>query len=1112
MDENSSTGSQVYVPDKDHGWLKALVISKEEGGTFHVKIQDPDAEDDEEIRKVNLGGPEFAGIPHQVESLPLQNTKLGSEGVADMTALDYLHEPAILYNLRRRFRTGHPYTYTGDIVLAVNPFCWLDLYNDEVQAQYDGMVTGHRNDNGLAPHVYSTSSIAYQSLRCSGINQSVLVSGESGAGKTETVKILLNHLAGLATPGVSGGGGEGGGGGKEIESIIQSNPLLESFGNAKTVRNDNSSRFGKFTQLQFEHDNTSLVGSVCTTYLLEKSRVIGHSEGERSYHIFYQMLAAPKDQRAAWYLGQKTANDFRFLTADGTEADSIIEGKTDAERFALTRNALQLVGLSDTDLQGLFRALAGLLFLGEVDVLEQSQEEAEASRIDIETDTCISCCKALGLSPESLGHALCFRTVRAREETFATPNRREAAIHVRNSMAKALYSCLFDWLVRHINACTRYRPKHASSDEVLGHPNLKQECSWIALLDIFGFESFAVNRFEQLCINYCNEKLQWKFTQDVFSSVQAEYEEEGIPWAHISFSDNSDILSLIEGRLGVIALLNEECTMPKGSDESFVRKLGSLHEDKRNLFLSKLSKATFGIQHYAGRVTYTAAGFVEKNRDAIGEDVVELLLASSEVLVAGAFSFVHGVGPTKVSPRGKKGHRRNNSAMGSMANKFKQNLASLMDNIGRTQVQYVRCIKPNSLKSHVEFDKVKVIEQLRCAGVVEAIRLSRSSYPNRMRLEEFWQGFSLLDTSAADAPSLLQRLLKKEQYEAGTTRVYFVANTLEQLEAMKLEVMTTKAQLLQSVCRMWGVRREFQRTKRAQTLLSARWRGRVARYTFQRERSCALTCQCAWRVYQARHRVQRVQEHRAQARVASGWRMSRQRRAFVKERGACVKVQAFVRMRQATASYVVLAQEAREAAKLENQILALQKRLEEEQQERAQQDEEMRAMRAKLANEAHGPVAKSGALEPPLAMAPAAESTDDSSLRMLKESQDIISALRAETMKLRRDNHALKDERDELRQEKAKAAALQEATNGGSYAALQHSVRRLAGENRALMKALGKLNHQRDLLVEEVHNKDDEGTTLRLLFDAEVLTRKSLQSHMETIIGLIAETPAPING
>ncbi|CAM9987258.1 unnamed protein product, partial [Ectocarpus sp. 8 AP-2014] len=643
---------------------------------------------------------------------------------------------------------------------------WLDLYGEERRKQYAGMVRGERSR--LPPHVYSTSAVAFAGLSKDRENQSILVSGESGAGKTETVKILMGHLAVASSAvygdegggGVAAGGGEGGGGNDDvIRKIIESNPLLESFGNAQTTRNDNSSRFGKFTQLQFD-GGFRMSGSGCTTYLLEKSRVVGHEPGERAYHVFYQILAAPEEAKARLGLAGKLALDFRYLTADGKEADSVIEGRTDAQRYDMTTAALGLIGVSEEETLALFRALAGVLFLGQVDFTKRGGDEDKSEVVDQEAllppstllgfdgqgqEAGAAAAAAAATPGAALDSSLCYRTIRARNDVLRADSSPAQAADARDAMAKAIYGGLFEWLVERINRSTASSASDADGPGGAGAGAKTRHAGealapggTVALLDIFGFESFKVNRFEQLCINYANEKLQQKFTQDVFKNVQAEYEEEGIPWSHVDFSDNAEVLGLVESRMGIIAVLNEECVRPRGGDNSFVSKLATLHADHSAFARAKLAGPfEFSVRHYAGEVLYHAEGFLDKNRDSVGEACRDLLAKSSVPLIAKVFAPDPGSAEGDSGGGGGASRKKSSMATNTLATKFKGSLTTLMDTIGLTSVQYVRCIKPNAAKLPGRMENAKVAEQLRCAGVVEAIRISRAAYPNRMARTDF---------------------------------------------------------------------------------------------------------------------------------------------------------------------------------------------------------------------------------------------------------------------------------------------------------------------------------------------------------------------------------------
>lgn len=491
-----------------------------------------------------------------------------------------------MYNLKARHVASLPYTRTGDIVIAVNPYKWLlDLYSEERRHVYATALvfenSYNNNDGGdprskIEPHVYEASSLAYRGLAVEGSDQSILVSGESGAGKTETVKILMNDLASVQRNAQSLGGRTIVHHKKNVDDtphstsvivqrVLDSNPLLEAFGNAKTLRNDNSSRFGKYIQLQFHGEDPEtaarcgkqlpscvLAGSKCEVYLLEKSRVVSHEEEERAFHIFYQLLAAPEGIKKEIWEGLEDTDNESYSYVGFTETE-VIEDQTDGERYQHTVDSLALVGVAGEKLKVLMRAICIVLQLGNL-VFEPDEKDDDKSEIT-STEELEGLSELMGISQPDLVAALTLRTVQARGEVYKVPLNPEKARDSTDAFAKEIYAKTFLWLVRTINDAT-CAEKNYDGDK-------RDDFGIIGLLDIFGFESFETNRFEQLCINYANEKLQQKFTQDIFRSVQAEYEYEGIALGEITYDDNTDVLDLVEGRMGLLSFLNEECVRPK---------------------------------------------------------------------------------------------------------------------------------------------------------------------------------------------------------------------------------------------------------------------------------------------------------------------------------------------------------------------------------------------------------------------------------------------------------------------------------------------------------------------------------------------------------------------
>ncbi|KAJ0410277.1 hypothetical protein P43SY_002609 [Pythium insidiosum] len=576
-------GAMVWVPHADQVWKRAVVLHRlDDGARAEVRLEANEGEehpDDGMVKTVNVA--EIARLAGEVSdrAMPICNT-FDSRGVDDMCTLNHLHEPAVLKNLQIRYGNQMPYTYTGQICIAVNPYQWLDLYGTHLYHRY---LDEPRET--LDPHPFALSATSYTDMKRFGVDQSILVSGESGAGKTETVKIMMNHLASI-----SGGGDRGT---LVIDQVLKTNPLLESFGNAKTKRNDNSSRFGKFAQLQFDHAG-SLVGARCETYLLEKSRVVGQALGERNYHVFYQIFRLDADHLQGLRL-HGTVRDYRYVHVG---ADAELTGIDDDQCLRETQEAMDVIGITKDEQDAIFKVVAAILNLGEINYVQGASEE----KSHIENDDIVeNVAFLLQTDIGALRSTLLERSITAGTESYTIPLNSEQAADVRDAVAKGLYTQLFDWLVHRINKAI------CSTKNVKSH---------IGLLDIFGFESFETNSFEQLCINYANEKLQQKFNSDVFKVVQKEYVEEEIPLDLVTFEDNQPILDLIEGRMGIVSLLNEErfqiicpSTLRNASSEEMV--IGLLKE-----LVPELSKNVKNNKFAIGKTkVYFSSGLLQQLED-----------------------------------------------------------------------------------------------------------------------------------------------------------------------------------------------------------------------------------------------------------------------------------------------------------------------------------------------------------------------------------------------------------------------------------------------------------------------------------------------------------------
>ncbi|KAJ6746493.1 MYOSIN [Salix koriyanagi] len=734
-----------------------------------------------------------------------------------MTKLSYLHEPGVLHNLAARYELNEIYTYTGNILIAINPFQRLPhMYDTHMMEQYKGAAFGE-----LSPHVFAVADAAYRQMINEGKSNSILVSGESGAGKTETTKMLMRYLAYM--------GGRSGVEGRTVEQqVLESNPVLEAFGNAKTVRNNNSSRFGKFVEIQFDK-NGRISGAAIRTYLLERSRVCQVSDPERNYHCFYLLCAAPLEERERYKL--ENPKSFHYLNQTNCYE---LDGVNDAEEYLATRRAMDIVGISEEEQEAIFMVVAAILHLGNIEFakggeIDSSVIKDQKSRFHLNMTAELLKCDA-----KSLEDALIQRVMVTPEEVITRTLDPLAAILSRDALAKTIYSRLFDWLVDKIN------------NSIGQDPNSK---SLIGVLDIYGFESFKFNSFEQFCINFTNEKLQQHFNQHVFKMEQEEYTKEEINWSYIEFVDNQDVLDLIEKKPGgIIALLDEACMFPKSTHETFAQKLYQTFKTNKRFIKPKLSRTSFTISHYAGEVVYLADQFLDKNKDYVVAEHQDLLTASKCPFVAGLFPPL----PEESSKSSK---------FSSIGSRFKLQLQSLMETLSSTEPHYIRCVKPNNLLKPAIFENANIIQQLRCGGVLEAIRISCAGYPTRRTFYELLLRFGLLAPEVLegnhDDKVACQMILDKmglKGYQIGKTKVFLRAGQMAELDARRTEVLGNAARTIQRQVRTYIARKEFISLRRAAFHLQSHCRGVSARKLYEglRQEAAASKIQKNFRRYTAR--------------------------------------------------------------------------------------------------------------------------------------------------------------------------------------------------------------------------------------------------------------------
>ncbi|KAG4131256.1 hypothetical protein ERO13_D09G195300v2 [Gossypium hirsutum] len=794
-------GSHVWVEDPDVAWIDGEV--KEVKG--------------EEITVDSTSG---KIIVAKTSNVYPKDPEFPSCGVDDMTRLAYLHEPGVLQNLKCRYDINEIYTYTGNILIAVNPFRRLPhLYSSHMMEQYKGAAFGE-----LSPHPFAVADASYRHMINEGISQSILVSGESGAGKTESTKMLMRYLAYM-------GGRVSKAEERSVEQkVLESNPVLEAFGNAKTVRNNNSSRFGKFVEIQFD-PRGQISGAAIRTYLLERSRVCQVSDPERNYHCFYMLCAAPPEEAEKYKLGNPRT--FHYLNQSNCYE---LDGVDSSKEYLLTKRAMDVVGISQGEQDGIFRVVAAILHLGNIEFkkgqeIDSAEPKDDKSRFHLKTAAELLMC-----NEKALEDSLCKRVMVTRDESITKSLDPVSAALSRDALAKIVYSKLFDWLVDKINVSISQDPESKSL---------------IGVLDIYGFESFKTNSFEQFCINLTNEKLQQHFNQHVFKMEQEEYKKEEIDWSYIEFIDNQDILDLIEKKPGgIIALLDEACMFPRSTHETFAQKLYQTFKDNKRFSKPKLSRTDFTICHYAGDVTYQTELFLDKNKDYVVSEHQALLNASE-------CSFVSSLFPPSPEESSKT------TKFSSIGSSFKQQLQALLETLSATEPHYIRCVKPNNALKPGIFENQNVLQQLRCGGVMEAIRISCAGFPSRKSFREFVARFSLL------APEVLskrnnytevtasKKILEKSKlsgYQIGKTKVFLRAGQMAELDALRTEILGRSASLIQRKVRTYLCRKRFILLRLSAIQIQALCRGQVARHQYEemRREAAALNIQKHLRKFLAR--------------------------------------------------------------------------------------------------------------------------------------------------------------------------------------------------------------------------------------------------------------------
>lgn len=947
MASTYDVGTRAWQPDAAEGWVASELINKTVDGA-KVKLEFQLENGETKTIQVSVEGLQSGSDPALP---PLMNPTI-LEASDDLTNLSHLNEPAVLQAIRLRYLQKEIYTYSGIVLIATNPFARVDsLYVPGMVQVYAGKQRATQ-----APHLFAIAEEAFMDMIRDNKNQTVVVSGESGAGKTVSAKYIMRYFATRESPDNPGTRSKRGHEtmSETEEQILATNPIMEAFGNAKTTRNDNSSRFGKYIEIMFD-DKTNIIGAKIRTYLLERSRLVFQPLKERNYHIFYQLVAGASDKERQ-ELNIQAIEQFEYLNQGNCPT---IDGVDDKAEFEDTKQSLGTIGVPEAQQSEIFKILAGLLHLGNVKITASRNDSVLAP-----TEPSLKqASEILGVDATEFSKWIVKKQLVTRGEKITSNLSQAQAIVVRDSVAKFIYSSLFDWLVDIIN------------DSLATEEVLSRVTSFIGVLDIYGFEHFAKNSFEQFCINYANEKLQQEFNQHVFKLEQEEYLREQIDWTFIDFSDNQPCIDLIEGRMGILGLLDEESRLPMGSDEQFVTKLHHNFSPDKHKFYKKprFGKSAFTVCHYAVDVTYESEGFIEKNRDTVPDEHMAVLRATSNSFlkqVLDAASAVREKDAASSSSNAVKpaGGRKIGVAVNrkpTLGGIFRSSLIELMNTINNTDVHYIRCIKPNEAKEAWKFEGPMVLSQLRACGVLETVRISCAGYPTRWTYEEFALRYYMLVHSSqwtSEIRDMADAILKKalgtstgkglDKYQLGLTKIFFRAGMLAFLENLRTTRLNDCAIMIQknlrakyyrrryleareavvrtqSAIRAWKARKEAQelRTIRAATTIQRVWRGQKQRKVFLRIRQDMVLFESAAKGYLRRKNIMETRLGNAALVIQRVWRSRQQMRSWRQYRKKVILIQSLWRGKRARKDYKKVREEARDlkqiSYKLENKVVEL---------------------------------------------------------------------------------------------------------------------------------------------------------------------------------------------
>ncbi|KAI1884833.1 hypothetical protein AGOR_G00213910 [Albula goreensis] len=774
----------------------------------------------------------------------------------DLVNLEVLDEEIIITHLQRRYEDLQIYTYVGDILIALNPFQNLNIYSPQFSKLYHGVK---RMSN--PPHIFATADAAYQGMVTFCKDQCIIISGESGAGKTESAHLIVQHLTFL-----------GKANNRTLrEKILQVNPLVEAFGNACSAINHNSSRFGKYLEMKFTPTG-AVMGAKISEYLLEKSRVIKQAVGEKNFHIFYYIYAGLYHQKQLkeYRLPEKAPP--RYIDSEhGKVMQDIVSSKQYKEQFDAIQDCFRIIGFTKEEVNSVYKILSAILNTGNIEFAAiTSQHQTDKSEVP-NAEALENAAALLSIGPEELQEALTSHCVVTRGETIIRTNTVDKATDVRDAMSKALYGRLFSWIVNRINALLQPDKNICNAESGMN----------VGILDIFGFENFQKNSFEQLCINIANEQIQFYFNQHIFALEQLEYQSEGVDASLVEYEDNRPILDMfLQKPMGLLSLLDEESRFPQATDQTLVDKF----EDNlrfKYFWRPKRVELCFGIQHYAGQVLYNVDGFLEKNRDTLPADIVVVLRTSENKLLQQLFSSPLtktgnlatsrarvtaasrslppqiSTGRNKVDTMEMMRHPEETTNMRrqTVASYFRYSLMDLLSKMVVGQPHFVRCIKPNDGRQALCFCKDRVMVQLRYTGILETVSIRRQGYSHRILFEEFvnryyylaFRAHQMPDTSRENAITILERA-KLDNWVLGRTKVFLKYYHVEQLNLLLREVIA-RVVVLQAYTKGWlgaqRYRRERERRAHGAIVIQSAWRGYTARQNLRlirKEREEAAIC------------------------------------------------------------------------------------------------------------------------------------------------------------------------------------------------------------------------------------------------------------------------------